>query len=61
MEERRLVPSGLVIEMLVAVFALLTLPVFIGGAQIGALSIVRGQAHAPSDWASGSPITLAGQ
>ena len=52
-EKRGLVRRGAVIAALVAVFALLTLPIFIGGARIDALSIVRGEARAPADLASG--------
>ena len=60
-EERGLVRRSAVIAALVAVFALLTLPIFIGGARIDALSIMRGEALAPADLATGSPIALAGQ
>lgn len=52
---------GAVFAMLLAIFALLTLPVFIGGARNSALTIERGQTHAPVDLATGASVTLAGQ
>ena len=47
--------------LLVAVFVLLTLPVFIGGTRNGGLTIARGEARAPADLATDEPITLAGR
>ena len=43
-----------------AIFALLTLPVFIGGTRNGALTIAHGEARAPADLATGAPIALIG-
>lgn len=50
-----------IFAVLVAIFALLTLPVFVGGARTTALRIERGMARVPTDLATGAPVTLAGQ
>ena len=56
-----LLRRGAVFVILVAIFTLLTMPVFIGGTRNAALTIVRGEALAPADLLTGAPITLVGQ
>ena len=60
-ERRGRLRRGAVFVVLVAIFALLTMPVFIGGPRNTALTIVRGETHASADLATGAPVTLAGQ
>jgi adenylate cyclase len=53
------VKRGAQFVVLLAVFILLTLPVFIGGTRDG-LSTIREEANAPPDFATGVPIKLTG-
>ena len=60
-QRRGLLRRSAVFTMLVAIFTLLTMPIFIGGTRNTALTIARGQAHAPANLATGAPIALVGQ